>query len=167
MIYVCSLYSNGISKLDPREQESVLDERVHYTMKRVHKWLLEGKFPYSPILHCHEISREYSLPKEYAFWQAIDRNAIDHCSEVYVLKMKDCYGNWTISTGIQDEITYAESIGKKVTYFDCVDYDLLEKDTLLGDGYDFSEFAHEVRSARRKMDCEVGDVVRELFGVKK
>jgi len=123
MIYVCSLYSNGISKLDPREQESVLDERVDYTMKRVHEWLLEGKYVYSPILHCHEISRKYGLPKEYAFWQAIDRNAIDHCSEVYVLKMSDRFnGCWTKSVGIQDEITYAESIGKKVTYFDCEDY---------------------------------------------
>jgi len=164
MIYVCSLYSNGISKLDPCEQESVLDERVDYTMKRVHEWLLEGKYVYSPILHCHEISRKYGLPKEYDFWKAIDRNAIDHCSEVYVLKMKDCQGDWTLSTGIQDEIIHAEGVGKKVTYFDCEDYDLLDKESLVGEGYDFSEFAPEVRKFNKEVTSIRENLVKEVFG---
>lgn len=120
MIYIASLYSNGMDKCPC--PSVLLEKRVAYTMKRVKDLLLEGKFPYSPILHCHQMSKEYDLPKTYSFWQSIDRNAIDHCQEVYVLMMDDGWGNWTLSQGITDEIAYAESIGKKVTYLKCEDY---------------------------------------------
>lgn len=120
MIYVCSLYSNGMN--DCPIPYILLERRVKYTMSRVHNFLKEGKFPYSPILHTHEMSKTYELPKEYSFWQKIDRNAIDHCSEVYVLMMKDGYGNWEKSVGITDEISYAKKIGKKITYIECTKY---------------------------------------------
>lgn len=123
MIYICSLYSNGIGNLSLEEQKTLLQKRVDYTAKCVYNFLLEGKFPYSPILHCHEMSFKYNLPKDYDFWQSIDRNAIGHCSEVYVLKMCDSFGNWEDSKGITDEINYANNIGKKITYFDCEDYE--------------------------------------------
>ena len=122
MIYVCSLYSNGIGSLPLPEQKLTLQKRVDYTMKRVYHMLMEGKYPYSPIIHCHSMSFKYDLPKDYDFWQNIDRNAIEHCSEVYVLTMEDSFGNWRDSKGISDEISFAESIGKKITYFECEDY---------------------------------------------
>ena len=122
MIYVCSLYSNGIGSLPLPEQKLLLQKRVDYTMKRVYHMLMEGGYPYSPIIHCHDMSFKYDLPKDYDFWQNIDRNAIEHCSEVYVLKMEDEFGNWRDSKGISDEVSFAESIGKKVTYFECEDY---------------------------------------------
>ena len=122
MIYVCSLYSNGIGGLPLPEQKLLLQKRVDYTMKRVYDMLMGGYSPYSPIIHCHDMSFKYDLPKDYDFWQNIDRNAIEHCSEVYVLKMEDAFGNWRDSKGISDEVSFAESIGKKITYFECEDY---------------------------------------------
>lgn len=121
MIYICSLYSNGLQNCPmPR---ILLEKRVAYTQKRVYELLMEGKFPYSPILHCHELSKKYDLPSEYKFWQDIDRNAIEHCSEVYVLMIGDLWGNWRLSTGITDEVKYAEWLGKKITYLNCDDYE--------------------------------------------
>ena len=120
MIYVCSLYSNGLESCPL--PSILLEKRVSYVESVVHKMLLQGKYPYSPILHCHGLSKRYKLPKEYSFWQSIDRNMIDHCSKVLVLCMKDRWGCWEKSTGIQDEIAYAESIGKEITYYYCEDY---------------------------------------------
>ena len=101
----------------------LLEKRVAYTQKLVYELLMDGKFPYSPILHCHELSKKYDLPGEYKFWKDNDRNAIEHCSEVYVLMMVDDYGSWEKSTGITDEIYYAERLGKKITYLNCDDYE--------------------------------------------
>ena len=120
MIYVCSLYSNGMS--DCPLPTVLIEKRVAYTEKRVYEFLMEGKYPFSPILHCHKLSLNYDLPKSYPFWQKLDRNYIDHCSEVYVLMMRDDYGDWEKSVGISDEIFYAKKIGKKITYIKCEDY---------------------------------------------
>lgn len=121
MIYLCSLYSNGLGSCEFPQQ--ILEDRVDYTMKRVFHLISSGKYIYSPILHCHELSKRYPLPKGYEYWKSIDRNAINHCSEVYVLKMSDKFGNWKDSTGITDEVRYALSIGKRVTYLECEDYE--------------------------------------------
>tara|TARA_R110000850_G_scaffold107837_1_gene219632 strand:- start:144 stop:527 length:384 start_codon:yes stop_codon:yes gene_type:complete len=123
MIYVASLYSNGTGNLDPTRAQEVLDVRYNYTMKVVHEMLTDGKFPYSPIVHCHEMSNQYMLPKDYGFWKAVDRNAIGHCSSMVVLKMTDELGCWNKSVGMTDEIAYAKSLGKDIAYFNCNDYE--------------------------------------------
>ncbi len=122
MNYICSLYSNGVGDLTEVERSNIIQQRVNYTMRKVYELLVSGEYPYSPILHCHELSNRFELPKECHFWKDIDRNAIKHCSKVIVLKMEDIYGNWIDSTGIQDEISYAKSIGKVIEYIECDDY---------------------------------------------
>ena len=121
MIYIASLYSNGLD-MENTEHLEVLDQRVKYTMKRVCDFMFGGEYPYSPILHCHSMSKEFSLPKVYEYWQETDRNAISHCDKVYVLMMKDDLGKWEDSIGITDEIYYASSIGKEIVFFKCDDY---------------------------------------------
>lgn len=121
MIYLASLYSNGADTgcaLD----SGIREQRYQYTMKRLYELMMGGMFVFSPIVHCHEMSKKYDLPKDYTFWQENDRHFISNCDRVVVLKMSDEYGNWEKSKGIQDEIAYAKSSGVPVHYFTCYDY---------------------------------------------
>lgn len=121
MNYIASLYSNGVDFDNPIHLH-ILEKRVKYTMKRVCELMEVGYFPYSPILHCHHMSKEFDLPQEYSFWKECDRNAISHCDKVFVLMMSDSVGDWESSVGITDEIAYANEIGKEVIYLECEDY---------------------------------------------
>ncbi|QXN60183.1 hypothetical protein KUA24_116 [Vibrio phage HNL01] len=123
MIYLASLYSNGASS-DSLQHQQVRQQRYEYTLKRLTRMLCDGSLVYSPIAHCHEASNLYGLPKEYEFWQRIDRHMIDLAEEVRVLTMEDDFGHWVTSAGVTDEITYAKSLGKEVVYCTCDDYKL-------------------------------------------
>ena len=117
MIYVASLYSLN-AKSNSFQDTCTRQHRYEYTEKRVSEFLSKGELVYSPIVHCHNMSVRYSLPKEYKFWQNIDRHMIDLCEGVYVLMMED----WELSEGITDEINYAMDLGKPVTYISCNDF---------------------------------------------
>ena len=124
MIYIASLYSNGLDKLDcPYQKKALLQKRVDYTRKRVYEFLMQGHRVYSPISHCYELSLDYDLPQEYDWWQEHDRYFIDSSTEVWVLAMDDKYGDWTISKGIGDEVEYAKRLGIPVKFIDCEDYE--------------------------------------------
>lgn len=97
-------------------------QRYEYTLKRLTEFWKEGNIVFSPIIHCYDASNKYDLPKDYTFWQRIDRHMIDNSDEVWVLKMEDDVGSWSDSKGITDEVQYAERLGKKVVYFDCNEY---------------------------------------------
>lgn len=123
MIYIVSLYSNGLNKLEcDYQKKALLKKRVDYTRKRVYEFLMEGHNVYSPISHCYELSLDYNLPQEYEWWQKQDRHFVERSDEVWVLAMEDQYGEWTISTGIRDEVEYSESLGIPVKFIACGDY---------------------------------------------
>lgn len=121
MKYVCSLYSLN-AKTDSAQDIATRQHRYEYTMCRVASLLKQGEMVYSPILHCHNMSIKYDLPKDYKFWQAIDNHMIDICDSIIVLKMDDGSSSWVDSVGINDEINYAISKGKKIEYLDCDDF---------------------------------------------
>lgn len=123
MIYIASLYSNGLGKLDcPYQKKALLQKRVDYTRKRVHEFLIQGYRVFSPISHCYEIANEYGLPQEYEWWQEQDRHFVGLSDEVWVLSMEDTYGGFTQSIGMQDEIEYAKELGIPVKFIKCEDY---------------------------------------------
>lgn len=121
MIYLASLYSNGVNS-DSTVDTVVRQLRYEYTSKRLVEFMNSGEFVFSPIVHCHEISTKYRLPKTYEFWKNNDRHFISRSDKVYVLMMKDKHGSWKKSEGITDEINFAKSIGVQVEYIDCEDY---------------------------------------------
>jgi|TARA_R100001129_G_C5295667_1_gene240989 hypothetical protein len=118
MIYVCSVYSQLAKGYSP-EAKTLRQQRFEYVGDRIAGWMNDGLKVYSPICHCHELANRNSLPKDYTFWQEFDRHMIDVAEEVFVLKMP----LWEDSTGITDEVKYAKSTGKKVTYFEVDDYE--------------------------------------------
>lgn len=123
MIYVASLYSNGMNKLEcDYLKKALLRKRVDYTRKRVYEFLAKNNHVYSPISHCYELSLDYYLPQEYEWWQEQDRHFVERSDEVWVLAMSDDYGSFTESVGISDEVEYAKSLGIPVKFIDCDDY---------------------------------------------
>ena len=121
MYYIASLYSLN-AKTNSFRDTMTRQVRYEYVMKRVAKMLKDGEHVYSPIVHCHQMSIEYNLPKDYSFWKAQDRHMIDLCEKVVVLKMNGVKGGWGESVGITDEINYAISKDKEIIYLECEDY---------------------------------------------
>lgn len=68
----------------------------------------------SPIAASHPVALAGELPGDFAFWQALDRELIDACAEVWVLAID----GWDTSVGIADEVEYALEHGKAVHYVD-------------------------------------------------
>lgn len=111
MIYLASVYSlNADSKL--------MDKRAKYARKRTAEFQMEEIPVYSPIAHCHEMSKENNMPRTWDFWSAIDYQFIDACQEFWVLMMP----GWEDSVGITAEIKYATDTHKNVIYIKCDDY---------------------------------------------
>lgn len=122
MIYIASMYSLGID-FDNPEHLHVLEKRVDYTMKKVHELMLNGDYPCSPILACHEMAKKYDMPRSYDYWMYKDRDMISRCTHLIALKMKDRLGDWIDSVGMTDEIAYAKELGMRVVYLDYEEYD--------------------------------------------
>lgn len=113
MIYLCSVYSLD-AKTNSIRDTRTREERYLLTAKKTAEYLQEGHIIFSPIVHCHVMANMYDLPKDYKFWQHMDRGMIDAASEVWVLKMP----GWERSEGITDEIAYARTTGKPVKYIE-------------------------------------------------
>ena len=107
MIYLCSVYS-----LEADGDMDVLDARTKVAQEFTGEMLREGYCIFSPIAHCHEVSKITKLPKEWDFWGHLDMQYIDASDEVWVLKMP----GWKRSVGITAEIKYAREKGKPIKY---------------------------------------------------
>ena len=102
MIYLASPYTDT----DP----AVMEWRYQETRASLAQFLRDGFHVYSPIVMCHPLAVEYELPKDHEFWQAFDRNMIDHAHELWVLMLP----GWRESAGVTAEVAYALEIGLEV-----------------------------------------------------
>jgi len=81
------------------------------------KLMSNGHIVFSPISHGHCIALageniKISLPTDWQYWEQSCKSFIDWCDVVHILTLK----GWVKSVGVQAEIKYAESIGKKIEY---------------------------------------------------
>jgi len=104
MIYLASPYNH--------EDPSVRDWRYEQTMELLAGLLMSGKFVYSPIVHCHEMSKKFPLSIRFDFWREFDFHMIDLAKCLYVYQLE----GWETSTGVSLEIAHAENISKPVVY---------------------------------------------------
>lgn len=111
-MYMCSVYS-----LDNADKE-LMQKRYEYARERLFLFLLEGLPVFSPIVHCHEVSKHHDLPKTWEFWEKLDIEYINNCTELWVLEMP----GWRRSVGVTAEIKHAETLGMNIRYFKCDDY---------------------------------------------
>lgn len=98
MIYLASPYSHK----DP----AVMEERYLAAMDCT-AWLLKQKlWVYSPIVHCHEIAKQHSLPTDFEFWKEYNKHMLGLASLLYVLAIP----GWTKSIGVAGEMARAREI---------------------------------------------------------
>lgn len=69
---------------------------------------------YSPITHSHPMTEFVALPHTWDFWQKVDREYIEKCNLLLVLKLD----GWEQSIGVQAEIEIAGKLGILVGYVD-------------------------------------------------
>ncbi len=105
MEYLASPYSDP----DPTVQE----DRFHKTCRAMAGLFVDGRKVFSPIAHCHPI-HNYGLAGDFEFWQAYNREWIDMCDGMIVLRLD----GWVDSMGVRAEIEYAQSLGILVEYLD-------------------------------------------------
>jgi len=101
LIYLASPYSDD----DP----AVREQRFQQVCEYAAECLRDGIHVFSPIAHAHSI---YGLPSDWQFWQDYDREWIQICSELWVLKLP----GWKDSLGVMEEILFARKLGKQVTH---------------------------------------------------
>jgi len=90
--------------------EQVMQQRFEAAERCLH-WLLQKQiWTYSPIVHCHALAKRYGLPKDHLFWKTYDRAMIVPSRGILVLMID----GWKTSSGVTDEIVYAEQINVSV-----------------------------------------------------
>ena len=107
-IYLASPYSDPNSaKMIMRAAQAAI--AAGYLMKE------KGYCVFSPITHSKPIADLYALPHDFnEFWKAQDFCHIDACDELHVLRL----AGWEESHGVNEEMMYAMSKGKKVLFWD-------------------------------------------------
>ena len=108
LIYLASPYTHP----DP----NVVEQRFDSIARTAGALMREGLTVYSPIVHCHPIAQRCELPTEWEYWEAVDREMIEKCDEVWVVMIP----GWNTSKGVTAEVGIANSLDKKVRYIDCV-----------------------------------------------
>ena len=77
-----------------------------------------GVYVYSPISSWHHVAKKHSLPRDWEFWNGLDRQFIKVCSGIYVITLD----GWKESTGVTAEIGIAEEMGLPVSHIDPAPY---------------------------------------------
>lgn len=99
MIYLASPYSSP----DPLIMKTrfLLAEQVCASL------IASGEFPYSPIVHCHEMAQKYSLPTDFAFWQRYNIDMLRRADKLFILMIE----GWQSSLGVTYERDFAKACG--------------------------------------------------------
>ena len=93
--YLASPYSHP--------DKSVMERRYHEAKTALSILLSRKVWVYSPIVHCHQMAVDHSLPTDAEFWKEYNYTMIDASEGVWVL----CIDGWRQSLGILDELKHA------------------------------------------------------------
>lgn len=102
MIYLASCYSDP----DPLIQKTrfLIAEEVTAGL------ITQGKFIYSPIVHCHELAQKYNLPSDFVFWRRYNIDMLRRADCMYILDIP----GWDTSKGVRHEMEIAVEIGLEI-----------------------------------------------------
>jgi hypothetical protein len=104
MIYLASPYSHP----DPAVQE----ERYREALRGVHYYAKQGLVVYSPIVHWHNVAKEFDLPGDAGFWAAQNQAMLEKANQLIVLNSE----GWKESKGLEQELIWAEMLGLPVSF---------------------------------------------------
>lgn len=74
----------------------------------------QGVCVYSPIVHCHEIAREFGLPKDFDFWKEYNFKMLEPADFLLILKLD----GWKESKGLEGEMGFAQRKGIPIDFMD-------------------------------------------------
>lgn len=101
-IYLISPYSH--------KDEKVRKDRYHSAIKAAGGLMNKGYIVFSPIVHCHPIALEFSLPMGRLYWRNHDLAFIRWADAGYVLRIP----GWEDSIGVASDIAALVNLGKPV-----------------------------------------------------
>lgn len=107
LIYLASPYSH---------EDMAVRHNRHIDIARIAGHLIaKGKTLFCPITHSHSIA-EYSEvhSMSHTTWMHIDLTIMQHCTELYVVKLD----GWKESKGVTEEIQFAKDNDMPITYID-------------------------------------------------
>lgn len=117
--------------------------------------LKAGHFVFSPISQCHIMAQEHDLPKDFPFWERLDKCFIDWADEVHVIDVGK--KNIEESKGVQAEIKYAKETNKKVKYIKWT-----KEDTLLLFGQQVNSTVSELVASIEKDFVKYKGFIKKL-----
>lgn len=103
-VYVASPYTHK----DHTEMQDRYLEARRYTASL----LVNGKWAFSPIVHCHDIAVDEVLPRDITYWRHYNAAMLAPAKELHVLQLD----GWEKSEGVFFEIEFAQMLQKPIHY---------------------------------------------------
>lgn len=103
MIYLAQPYSH------PDEQ--MRQARYEIAMRVCANLMMRGYDVYSPIVHWHEVARQFDMPTDATFWRHHNLKVLSLCSTLAILKSP----GWQKSVGLRYEVKEAIRLEKEIT----------------------------------------------------
>ena len=100
--------------------KDVIESRYLQAVAAVRALMAQGEHVFSPIVHCHIVAKNSSLPLDWDYWRDIDFDFIDRCDKMTVLMIE----GWEDSKGVQAEIKYATEMSMVIEYIKLTQYTL-------------------------------------------
>lgn len=91
MIYLASPYFHPV--------KFIRELRHKEALKLTARLINEGLFVYSPIVHCHEMSKKYSLPGSFEFWKSYNFDMLEKADNFFIFT----HDGWDKSVGVKGE----------------------------------------------------------------
>jgi hypothetical protein len=93
-------------------EHEVMERRYDAALHALNFLLRRKLWTYSPIVHCHALSKSYDLPRTHDFWQAYNHAMLDTAKGLIILAIE----GWNESRGIEDELTTARKLLLPVSF---------------------------------------------------
>jgi len=100
------------------EEDRVMDFRAAVADAVAADLMNKGEYVYSPISSWHHVAKKYSLPRDWNFWNGLDKQFIKVCSGIYVITLD----GWKESTGVTAELDLARQLELPIDYIDPTSY---------------------------------------------
>lgn len=125
VIYVASPYSHPDAKVREYRYERVRA----FTASLLRRNLT----PFSPIVYCHELAKDFSLPTDAESWKRFNDQMLSLSVAMVVL----CLEGWQESLGVTHEIEEADRLNLSIFYYDSdfTQISYIERDLFNGPNY--------------------------------
>lgn len=104
-----------------QDDQSVRELRIDLVSRFCAQKMREGVIVFCPLIHNYHILK-YGLPVGWDYWEKFNKELLQRCDRIYVLKLE----GWEKSIGIQAEITIARSLNIPIEYQES---SLIQKET--------------------------------------